>query len=204
MVNFRFNRSVLGFASCVLGLILLLPTSSWAISFALDAGIFGTKYSGDIFFTGSGTNLKFAPTQNVTYTDYDTSFLLAANTSSPFTSVNFTKSHGNIPLDNCGPTATLCRVGFSFRAVLDATSAPNYKMNIVSASQSRQWNGPSNSGNGFPASPMSPQVNDMFQFNTQQLRPVPEPGTIALLATGLLGLAGYRWSQRRREGTRVG
>ena len=33
---------------------------------------------------------------------------------------------------------------------------------------------------------------------------VPEPGTIALFATGLFGLAGYRWHQRRREGTQLG
>ena len=40
-------------------------------------------------------------------------------------------------------------------------------------------------------------------FQIQKSPPVaavPEPGTIALFATGLLGLAGYRWHQRRREG----
>ena len=33
---------------------------------------------------------------------------------------------------------------------------------------------------------------------------VPEPTTMLLFASGLLGLAGYRWQQRRREGTQVG
>ncbi len=33
---------------------------------------------------------------------------------------------------------------------------------------------------------------------------VPEPATIALLGSGLLALAGYRWHQRRREGTQLG
>ncbi len=33
---------------------------------------------------------------------------------------------------------------------------------------------------------------------------VPEPGTWLLFATGLLGLAGYGWSQRRRERLQVG
>lgn len=33
---------------------------------------------------------------------------------------------------------------------------------------------------------------------------VPEPASVALFATGLLGLAGYRWHQRQREGTQVG
>jgi len=37
-----------------------------------------------------------------------------------------------------------------------------------------------------------------------ELRPVPEPSTLLLSVSGLLGLAGYRWHQRRRERTQVG
>ncbi len=33
---------------------------------------------------------------------------------------------------------------------------------------------------------------------------VPEPSSILLLASGIAGLAGYRWQQRRREGTQLG
>ena len=32
-----------------------------------------------------------------------------------------------------------------------------------------------------------------------QMAPVPAPSTIMLMATGLFGLAGYRWKQRRKE-----
>ena len=39
----------LSLATCVLGIALFIPTSSWAISFSLNANILGGKYSGDIF-----------------------------------------------------------------------------------------------------------------------------------------------------------
>ncbi len=43
-----------------------------------------------------------------------------------------------------------------------------------------------------------------FAPSTTTPNTVPEPGTIVLLSSGLLGLAGYRWQQRRREGTQIG
>ena len=41
-------------------------------------------------------------------------------------------------------------------------------------------------------------------FVLDQSSQVPEPSTALLITTGLLGLAGYRWSQRRRERLQAG
>ncbi len=41
-------------------------------------------------------------------------------------------------------------------------------------------------------------------LNAPTISQVPEPTSIAMFATGLLGLAGYRWAGRRREGIQAG
>ena len=41
-------------------------------------------------------------------------------------------------------------------------------------------------------------------LNAPTISQVPEPTSIALFATGLLGLARYRWAHRRREGIQAG
>jgi sulfatase modifying factor 1 len=41
-------------------------------------------------------------------------------------------------------------------------------------------------------------LNDNIGFRVAQVAPVPEPGTIALAASGLAGLAGLRWVKRRK------
>ena len=46
--------------------------------------------------------------------------------------------------------------------------------------------------------------NDVPFNQSISTAPVPEPATLILLSTGLLGLVGYRWRQGRREGQQVG
>lgn len=41
-------------------------------------------------------------------------------------------------------------------------------------------------------------------YGSFEVNPVPEPSAVILVSTGLLGIAGYQWSQRRREGLQVG
>lgn len=47
----------------------------------------------------------------------------------------------------------------------------------------------------------SPNIDRRFTIG--QIQPVPEPTSMMLLTTGLLGLASYRWHQRRREGVQT-
>jgi len=42
------------------------------------------------------------------------------------------------------------------------------------------------------------------KWSPHQGETIPEPSTMLLLSTGLFGLAGYRWRQRRREPQQVG
>ncbi len=49
------------------------------------------------------------------------------------------------------------------------------------------------------------QANYDWQWNVEVASaPVPEPSTILLCSTGLLGLAGYRWAKGRHERTQAG
>ena len=42
-----------------------------------------------------------------------------------------------------------------------------------------------------------------WSLTEKQTSQIPEPTTLLIMSTGLLGLAGYRWHQRRRGGTQI-
>ena len=181
------------------GAIFCYTSSALAVSFTLDAGLLGDKYSGSINFTGPTTNLVFAPQQDITYSDYNTSFKFTTITLIPANRLmKLEFSLTNIRPLICGPNNTSCSVSMNPTLQL-SLPLPDYMITTVSPFW-RSMCGPSMSC-GFAPQPTFPKK---VTFNPNVTQPVPEPGTILLLSAGLLVLAGYRWYQRRRVGLQVG
>ncbi len=205
MVHSQIKRSVLGFASCVLSLIIFLPTSSWAISFALDAGIFGGKYTGEIYFTGPISNLAFSPMQNVRYNDYGTSLLMTPTIlNASNTQIEFLILNTEVPPNNCGVSDTSCTVFLRLDIQLNNHYPSHYNLELLGAGRGSDCLpiGACDSPD-LPTLPTSPTFGSPAEFLPNQLKPVPEPTTFLLLGSGLLALGGYRWYYRRRERTQV-
>jgi sulfatase modifying factor 1 len=64
----------------------------------------------------------------------------------------------------------------------------------LTSSQAANWN-----SDGITALRDLTLVNSTIGFRVAQVAPVPEPGTIALAATGLVGLGGMSWAKRRKS-----
>ena len=184
------------------GAIFCWSSSALAVSFTLDAGLLGDKYSGSINFTGPTNNLLFAPQQDITYSDYGTSF--------KFTTITLIPANRRMKLEFpptnilpaiCGPNNTSCSVTM-FPTLQLSIPFPDYMITTVSPFWSSSC-GPSSSVGACDFAPR-PTFPKKVTFNPNVTQPVPEPGTILLLSTGLLVLAGYRWHQRRSVGPQVG
>ena len=196
------KRLLLALASCVFGLTLLLPASSWAVTYTYDLGAGWSP--GLLNFDGNIGSLTFSPQQSLSRFQLGVQF--------PFMAPHATLS------DELFETAAVPRTeadGLNCGDFINCSLTQQYRFELIKGGGARPqiltitWLGSYDGGicplpdnkcrrnfraPGFPSVPL----------DRDELNQVPEPSTVALFATGLLGLAGYRWQQQRREGAQLG
>ncbi len=227
MTHHQNKPSILGFASGVLGLILLLPASTYAISFnfnatssngtsfSLDAVSdvingrplnLGDDYTLDMRASGNNAWTIIAPLQG-NYASFEVSpfgnrsgtytaqFLLDGLVVASDMRTNQLQSSAHVGADISFGGAGLVGTEYDqFKLTYSLLADSRAGDTTIISSIAQLFIQPTNA---FYNSRTS-------TFGEQTTPAIPEPTTMLLFGTGLLGLAGYRWQQRRREGTQVG
>lgn len=161
--------------------LIIASLIAWLPFIALSGPAFAIPIAGDYTLASTVLNGTF------TVGDLGAGLQLTAwsFTTTPVT-VNFT----GLP---ASPDGVIINNEFSFSQLTPGTIVPRAAI---------QWEGAAQTG--FLVAIIIDGTGAKIDRATAMPSTVPEPSTILLFASGLLGLAGYRWSQRRREGTQLG
>ena len=200
MVASRFNRAGLGLGTCIFSLILMVPTTSWANAFTFtDHTLFPwiTNLSLSLDHDSAG-NVNFLNGGHNTWTTVNAGTNAGLDGTLVYNSQFFTSTAGNkishtqnLP-SNTSPSATTPSNWILSGTIADFTLT-------VDEHRRSFFIGPEPDCRPTCTQFLTDSVSGLSHSET----PIPEPTTMLLFGTGLLGLAGYRWQQRRREGTQV-
>jgi len=141
-------------------------------------------------FDGCDESADF-PFPNTVTTQSAWAALLPTIQSSPFV---------NLPNNilGCGPGETVCRIRTPTAVILGPPAA------FFHASITLRSGSAPTTETGSTLITVDFGSQGTLGKWTVSPEPVPEPTTMMLLSTGLLGLVGYRWRQGRREGQHIG
>ena len=196
MLHSQFKRFVLGLTSCAFGLILMFPATSWAITYTYDLSGLGFTAGSVLRFNGTIGSLTFAPNQSIAEMAFGQLYQYT-RTTGPLDTLSITDTH---PVDAsfCGTSVPACNMTRGITGFIDSTQSLAFG-SIAPTSDCIDIP-PGGRCTRFLPTRIR---NRPLDASDPRLQAVPEPAAIVLFATGIIGLGGYRWQQRRREGTQV-
>ena len=197
MLHSQFKRFVLGLASCVLGLTLMFPATSLAITYIYDLSGLGYTAGSILRFNGTIGSLTFAPNQSIAEMAFGQLYQYTRMTG-PLSTLSITDTH-LVDASFCGDSVPACNMTRGITGLINSTNSTQLFAFGRTAPTSDCVNNPGRCSRFLPIRIRSVPL----LASDPRLQAVPEPAAIVLFATGIIGLGGYRWHQRRREGTQV-